>query len=244
MKKNFLLAAIIPAALLMTGCDSTGLSVREQHNSYAAMINSVYRGTPAGATNKPLIRPMRLAVAQIGEVAPDAALVAALGKDTSLVREVIPVPMPGDTVGNYGNNYSDAKSNTPENLAAQVQSARNLARDSGADYLLLVGGSIDSFDTQNGLAVFDLTIVGGYLVPGSKIHMDGKAAGALVDVESGRVAFMVNSQVHESEFTPDFFTKQKRNEMGADMRVQILKVLAGDVLERAGRQPAEQAATR
>jgi hypothetical protein len=244
MKKTFLLTAIIPAVLLMTGCDTTGLSVREQHNSYAAMINSVYRETPNGATNKPLTRPMRLAVAQIGEVAPDTSLVAALGKDPALVREVIPVPMPGDTVGNYGYNYADGKANTPENLSAQVQSARNLSRDSGAEYLLLVGGSIDSFDTENVLAVFDLTIVGGYLVPASKIHMNGKAAAALVDVESGRVVFMVNSQLRQSKSTPDFFSTQKRNEMSVEMREQILKVLAGDVLEKAGRQPSEQAAIR
>jgi hypothetical protein len=218
------------------------LSRRRSSSTFPSGLNSVYRETPAAATNKPLIRPMRLAVAQIGEVAPDASLVAALGKDPALIREVIPVPMPGDTVGNYGYNYSDAKSNTPENLSAQVRSARNLARDSGADYLLLVGGSIDSFDTENVLAVFDLTIVGGYLVPASKIHMDGKAAGALVDVESGRVVLMVNSQVHQSESTPDFFSTQKRNEMSADMREQILKALAGDVLERAGRVPSGQAA--
>ena len=236
------MTAIIPAAVLLAGCDTTGLSVREQHNSYAAMISSVYRETPASATNKPLARPMRLAVAQIGEVAPDASLVTALEKDPALVREVIPVPMPGDIVGNSGYNYVDSKSNTPENLSAQVKSARNLARDSGADYLLLVGGSIDSFDTENVLAVFDLTIVGGYLVPAAKIHMDGKAAAALVDVESGRVVCMVNSQVHQSKSTPDFFSTQKRNEMSAEMREQILKVLAGDVLERAGREPSEQSA--
>jgi hypothetical protein len=242
MKKTILLAAIIPAALLMTGCDTTGLSMREQHNSYAAMMNSVYRETPGGATNKPLVKPMRLAVAQIGEVAPDAPLVTALGKDASLVREVIPVPMPGDIVGNFGYNYADGKANTPDNLAAQVKSARNLARDSGADYLLLVGGSIDSFDTENVLAVFDLTIVGGYLVPAAKIHMDGKAAAALVDVESGRVVCMVNSQLHQSKSTPDFFSTQKRNEMSADMRGEILQVLAGDVLSKVGGLPSEQAA--
>jgi hypothetical protein len=242
MKKTILLAAIMPAALLMTGCDTTGLSVREQHNSYAAMISSVYRETPAGVTNKSLVRPMRLAVAQIGEVAPDASLVTALGKDTSLIREVIPVPMPGDTLGNYGYNYAGGKASTPDSLAVQMQSSRNLARDAGADYLLLVGGSIDSFDTENVLAAFDLTIVGGYLVPAGKIHMDGKAAAALVDVESGRVVFMVNSQLHESKSTPDFFSTQKRNEMSADMRGEILTHLAADVLERAGRQPSEQAA--
>lgn len=244
MKKTFLLATIVPTALLLAGCETTGLSAREDHNSYAAMINSVYRETPVVTNHPPVARPMRLAVAQIGEVAPDDSLVNELRKDSSLVANVIALPMPGDAVGNYGYNYSRNQDSKTDSLAEEEESARNLARDSGAQYLLLVGGSVDSFNTENVLSVFDLTIVGGFVVPATHVHMGGKAAGTLIDLDSGHVIFMVNSQEEQSGATPDFFADEKRDEMTLETRTQLLTKLADDVLQKLGDLPAEQTAGR
>jgi len=242
MKKTSLIATIIPAALLLTGCYTTGLSAREQNNAYASMINGVYRQPPSSATNKPLTLPVQLAVAQIGEVAPDASLVAALGANPSLIGDVIALPMPGEGAGNYGYNPSAGRPNAVNLLAAQVESARYLARDSGAQYLLLVGGSLDSYNKQNALAVLDLTIVGGFIVPGTQVRMQAKAAGALIDVESGRVLFMANAVLEQSGLTPDFFTDQKRDEMSAEVRGELLTKLAGNVLDKLNRTASQPAA--
>ncbi len=242
MKKTLLVATIIPAALLLTGCYTTGLSAREQNNNYAAMINGVYRRAPAGVTNKPPVLPMELAVAQIGEVAPDTAFTDELGKNSSLIQSVIALPMPGDNGDRYRYGTVNNESNGADTLAGEVESARNLARDSGAKYLLLVGGTLDSFDAESVLSVLDLTIVGGFMVPATQIHMRGKAAGALIDVESGRVLFMANAGREQSGGTPDFFTDQKRDEMSVEVRRELLIKLADNVLEKLNRVPAEPAA--
>jgi hypothetical protein len=241
MKKTPLVATIIPAALLLTGCYTTGISAREQNNNYAAMINGVYRRTPAGTANQPPVLPMELAGAQIGEVAPDTALTDELGKNSSLIQSVIALPMPGDNGVRYRYGTANNESNDADMLAAEVESARNLARDSGAKYLLIVGGTLDSFDAESVLSALDLTIVGGFVVPATQIHMQGKAAGALIDVESGRVLLMANAGREQSGGTPDFFTDQKRDEMSVEVRKQLLTKLADNVLEKLNRTPPEPA---
>lgn len=241
MKKAFLVATIIPAALLLTGCYTTGISAREQKNNYAAMINSAYRRAPATATNTPPILPTELAVAQIGEVAPDTALMAELGKNSSLIHSVIALPMPGDNVAEYRYGTANNESNEADTLAAEVESARNLARDSGAKYLLLVGGTLDSFDAESVLSALDLTIVGGFVVPATQVCMQGKAAGALIEVESGRVLFLANAGLEQSGGTPDFFTDQKRDEMSVEVRKKLLTKLADNVLDKLNRTSSEPA---
>jgi hypothetical protein len=248
MKKTFVAGSAVLAGLLLTGCETTGLSAREQHNSYAALVYSLYRRAPDGEAIKPFRPPINLAVAQIGEASPDSSFMKELGRDPSLVRRVIEVPMPGDGARPYAYNPgADENKRNQERgdaLADQVKAARNLGRDLGAQYLLLVGGSIDSYNTRTPLTALDVTLIGGAIAPGVKVHSDGKAAGALIEVETGRIVFLTDAQLKKTGLSPSYYANERRDSLNASLREELLKQLAGNVLDRMGRAQAEHAALR
>ena len=129
-------------------------------------------------------------------------------------------------------------------LADQVKGARNLARDLGARYLLLAGGSIDSYNSRTPLTVLDVTLVGGAITPGVKVHSGGKAAGALIEVESGRILFLADAQLKKTGLSPSYYAGERRDGLNAKLREELLKQLAGKVLERCDREESEHAAIR
>ena len=242
MKKTCLIGSLATMALLVAGCETDGLSTREDHNSYAAMVNSLYRQPRSAATNQPLVAPFQLAVAQIGEVTPDSSFVAELGKDPALIRHVIPLPFPGKSDGNrryYGNQN---QTNSPELLASEVESLRNLSRDAGARCLLVVGGSIDSCASHNPLTLFDVTIVGAAVLPSVEVKSDGKAAGALIDVETGRIVLLTDAQARETGMSPTFYADDRRDAVNSELRAQLLKKLADNFLDSIRQQVAANAA--
>ena len=231
MKNKVISCCSIGAVTLLTaGCVTTGLSSRDDGNSYAALVSSGYQKAPPGEPPGRVTLPIRLAVAQIGEPAPEAAFLKELGRDPGIIKSVSPLPMSGNLRSGYGSSVT--QSNTQELLAAQVLSARNLAREMGAQYLLLVGGSVESFSSHNPLSVLDLTIVGGMLLPGSKVQMQGKAAAALIHAPTGRVVLLNNVELTKTGFTPSFYVEERRDEMSVEMRTEALQQLAADVLSR------------
>jgi hypothetical protein len=240
MKKALLLASMLPIALLMTGCETTGLSSREQNTGYSTLVSGYYQNTPGENSTMPVKAPITLAVAQIGETAPEAAFTKALMKDPKLVRNVVAIPMPGVNQSRHQNGGTEPATDV---FAGQVKSARNLARDLGAGYLLLVGGSIDSHSSRNVLSPLDLTIVGAAVLPGTKVHADGKAAGALVDVETGKITFLSNVELQKTGLTPTYYAEEKRDSLNVKLRGEVLQKLAADVLEKLEQHQSKQVST-
>jgi hypothetical protein len=240
MKKSLLLASLLPIALLMAGCETTGLSSREQNNGYSTLVSGYYQNTPGGNSTLSIQAPITLAVAQIGETAPEEAFTQALMKDPKMVRKALAIPMPSV---NGSRSQNGGKEPVTDVFAGQVKSARNLARDLGAGYLLLVGGSIDSHSSRNVLSPLDLTIVGAAVLPGTKVHADGKAAGALVDVETGRIAFLSNVELQKTGLTPTYYAEEKRDNLNVKLRREVLQKLAEDVLEKLGQHQSIQVST-
>lgn len=68
------------------------------------------------------------------------------------------------------------------------------------------------------------------------IHGEGKASGALVDVETGRIVLFATAKVADSGLTPTFFSDEKRTAMKVSLRDQLLKKLAGDFLLKLGQR--------
>jgi len=245
MKATTLLIPALAGLAFLTGCDTNGLSSREVHNSYAALINSAYRQSSEATNHTPLAPPIQLAVAQIGEVAPDATLITNLQHRSELVSHVIPLPMPGNGAENNGYYQPNSeKANDPEKLAAQFQAVRNLSREAGAHYLLIVGGSIDSFTTHNYLTLLDPTVIGGFILPAVKVSADGKAAGACIDADTGRVIFLVNTETHESLSSPDAFVEDHRQLLNHQVRAELLNQLAAKFIQNHGQQTATNVTPR
>jgi hypothetical protein len=123
----------------------------------------------AQAPRRPIVLPIKLAVAQLGEVSPPTAVLDRLRQETTAFAMVQPIP----SITQDGNEKPSAKS------------MRRLARDLNADYLFVYGGTIDHAITGTPLGAANLTIIGAYVVPSEKIHAQAKVSGSLIDIAPG-----------------------------------------------------------
>jgi hypothetical protein len=139
--------------------------------------------------------------------------------------KTVGLPMPGGECRQH--NCASSVTNS-----SVLDAARNLSRDLGAEHLLLVGESLDSYSSHTFLSFLDLTIVGGVLLPGRQVHMSGKAAGALFDVETGRIVFLSSAELEKSGLTPTFYVEDKNNVLREKLREDLREKLAQDVLNQ------------
>lgn len=216
MKIIFQSVLAVVAICLLAGCETTGLSPRE---SAGATYPNYILSLQHGGTNAPqkVSVPIRLAVVQIGEAAPPEAMLDKLIQKKNLVTSVIGLPLPGDTI-----NFNLYRNNNGADFQNSVYSARvkticGLARSMGADYVFLFGGNLDSWQENNFSSAFDITIIGGTLFPGATIHIEGKAAGALISTETCQPVFFVNAEKRDSALSPDFLVGGKT----AGLRVKV-----------------------
>jgi|HubBroStandDraft_1064217.scaffolds.fasta_scaffold132019_2 hypothetical protein len=231
MKKIIPCAIAVTAICALTGCETTGLSPRETSGvSYPNYVLSL----PSSGTNTltKISTPIRLALVQVGETAPPDSMIDKLAAQKTLVVSVMGLPLPGDA-GNFP-IYTRASAQGPD-YAGRVKAICNAARTTGADYVFLFGGSMDSWQENNSLSVFDLTIVGGFLVPDVKIHIEGKGAGTLISTTTYQPIFFVDASVTSVDSSPDFLADGKtmtlrakdRDELANKLSDQFLNKLAG-----------------
>src|SRR5205085_5107845 len=134
----------------------------------AAMVAAVGpAGTEAGqeagqanAEAQPLRTPAKIAVAQIGEVAPPAAMLDQLRNDKVTFASVQPVSGVIDTEPTISDRRADrpADYSTQQDAQRHAQRMRLYARDIGADYLFLFGGTVDKATTDSPLKLANATI--------------------------------------------------------------------------------------
>lgn len=234
MKTKIQLALFAVAISLLAGCETSGLSTREHggvsYPNYILNLPPDATGTPA----RKITAPIRLAVAQVGEVAPPSAMLRRLAGNSSLIAIVIGLPLAGD--GDEQNSYNRAK--VPDtNYAARIQSLCQLARTAGTDYVFLFGGSVDSWRKENPLKILDATIVGGVLVPGSRVNLEGKGAGALIEAATAKPVFFLNAEGKKSALTPDWLADGKTKELQTQLRAELVSQLTDDLLAKLAAQP-------
>ncbi len=119
-----------------------------------------------------------------------------------------------------------------ETYRKRATAMARLARDLGADYLLLVGGFIDSTGSDTPLSVIDLTLVSAYLVPTRQVDVHARTAAALVDVEDGRVVFVVGDESRGSELAPTALGEKRSREMMLRLRSEVVTRIAAEALAR------------
>lgn len=234
MKEKVILMFLVVVVLFTSGCYTTGLSVREKGAfNYSNLIYGLYdTGNNQVKDTKPVKRPIKLAVAQVGESSPQKLFIEKLESEKHLVAKVVSIPVGGD-ISNFYNNNREKESS--EELSKKMDKIRRLAKDLGSDYIFLFGGSADYGTTQNWLMLFDLTIIGGFMLPSNKISIEAKASGALIDVESGKVIFLVNSEAKAEEYVPtytsmgreDIVLGKTRDKLVSDLADEFIQELAG-----------------
>ena len=214
--------AVSLAAVFLAGCETTGLSLRDRSGAgYPRFIHALYE-QPVGKPVRPIKGPISLAVAQIGETSPPQWFLDQLRARTELFSKGVGVPMPGEPVAS-----SRDKSAADASFSAQMRSLCNLSRSQGADCILLIGGSMDSGTAKNAMSVMDLTIVGGAIFPGTTVMAEGKAAGALIEAESGQVLFLVNSEARRKTQAPTHFAYDRKGTLSVELRDRLLENLGG-----------------
>lgn len=214
-------AMAVAAVCLFTGCETTGLSPRETAGaSYPHYILCL----ESGGTNAPqkVSMPLRLAVMQIGEDAPPVAMLDKLTRQKALVASVSGLPLPDDL------NSSDSESD----YAKRIKTICGLAQTTGANFVFLFGGNMDSWQENNSSSVMDVTVVGAAIFPGTRIHMEGKGAGVLISTATCRPVLFVSVDVRDSSFSPDFFVDGKTTGLRSKVRDELIDKLGDQFISK------------
>ena len=234
MNKLIQTATAVAVVGLMTGCETTGLSPREHSGlDYPNYVLNLRTNRTNAPLQKPVL-PIHLALAQIGETAPPQTMIEGLEANSNLIASVVTLPLPADSESNFGIRRPGQAN---EDYASRVEAVCNLAEAAGANYVFLIGGSLDSWTRENSLGMFDLTLVGGWIIPGTKVSIEGKGAGTLIVATTGQPVFFVNVECKESALSPDFLSAGKTT----GMRVHARDALANELTEALEKKLADGA---
>ena len=225
----------IAALAMASGCSTSGLSPHEGgQQSYPMLMYTAtepYAVPSAGPT--PIRTPARVAVAQIGEVAPPQAMVDGLRSHPELFRRVVPVSgvftSPEAEASARGYNPGEQPSR-PDAQADQLAHMRSMAAGLGMDYLLVFGGTIDHGNQGSGLQLLDLTIVGAFVVPSHGVTVNGRAAGSLIDVHTGQIVMDYSAESKGTGAAPSAFVDNVEQASVQRNRDDLIQKLTADVV--------------
>ena len=109
---------------------------------------------------------------------------------------------------------------------------RRLAKDLGTDYIFLFGGSADYGTSVSWIQILDLSIVGGFIIPSNTIKAEGRAVGALIDVQTGKVLFMVNAEARKKGYAPTYTAADTQEEVVVKLRDELVDDITRNLIER------------
>ena len=229
MKKIMQLVMVVAVIGLMTGCETIGLSPREYSGlDYPGYVLSLSTNRTNAPPQKPVL-PVHLAVAQIGETTPPQTMLENIEANSNLITSVVSLPLPANSMNNFGiSRLRQANGD----YASRVKAVCNLAEAAGANYVFLIGGTVDSWGSQNSLGMFDLTLVGGWIIPGTKINVEGKSAGVLIEAATGHPVFFVNAEYQESAMSPDLLSGGKTTDMCVQVRGELIDKLTDELIHK------------
>lgn len=230
MKKYINLIFVVFMVVVISGCYTTGLSMRERGSfNYTNLIYGLYEEDRSGTPEvEKFEKPIKLAVAQVGENTPPEAMLNVLEEKRDLISKVAVIPAGGEET----NYYSEQKAPKQEEFVKRMKTMRNLAQDLGTDYMFLFGGNADYGTSANWLQAFDITLIGGYLIPSNKIKAEGRAAGALIDVKTGSVIFIVNAEAEKQEHAPTFVAYDRQEDVVVKLRDELVDKITGNFVDK------------
>src|SRR5687768_11666422 len=239
--QRILIAATSSCLALAVGCTSSGLSHREvRGQDYATYVFSMYEPSEIDSNTKaqPLQTPAKVAVAQLGEVAPPTKMIDKLRSDNEAFVSVQPMPGLIDMDGQRDPRGRPQDYSAQKSAQNHSERMRRYARDIGADYLFLYGGTVDRATTSSPASLANVTIVGAFLVPGDVINASARASGALIDVESGRVVLSVAADSNKRKRAARVAVEGDEIKVLESLRDDVVVKLADQLRSRVKEQSA------
>ena len=174
-------------------------------------------------------------------MAPPQAMIDGLRAHPELFRRVTPVTGTFAGAEDTGpqqpyrtrpdGSYTQDEAAVPTG-AEQLTRMRSIASSLGMDYLLVFGGQIEHGQQGSGLELFDLTIVGAFVIPSHGITVDGKAVGSLIDVHTGQIVMSYSAQVKGSGAAPSAFAANVEETSVLKNRDELIGKLTADVVSQ------------
>ena len=223
----------IVALALAGGCSQSGLSPHEGGQQSMPML--MYTASqPYAANNGPVVirTPVKVAVAQIGEISPPQAMLDGLRAHPELFRRVVPVTGVMTSAPSVGRVYNADGSSADNAPTDQLARMRSIAAGVGMDYLLVFGGTIDHGQQGSGLQLLDLTIVGAFVVPSHGVTVNGRAAGSLIDAHTGRIVMNYSAEAKGTGAAPSAFVDNVEQTSILKNRDELIQKLAADVVDQ------------
>lgn len=223
--------ALFCLVIFSSGCLTTGLSVREKGSlNYTNFLYGLYENAEISeAAVRAVKKPIKLAVAQVGEAAPPDMMLDRLDQNSGLISKTVVIP----AGGNETSSYSNSTNPDTEEFKKRMDTMRRIAKDMGADYIFLFGGSIDYGSHATPWQFFDLTIIGGFILPGVVTEAEGRITGSLIDVQSGRMIFTVNADARQKKHSPTYLSDYNGDDrILAGLRDELVHLLTEKFLDK------------
>lgn len=255
IKSGKLLASgVILAAI--AGCESTGLSPREAGSrNVSSYVMSLYDAPPGAFAQEAeaveparLVLPARVAVVQVGEVAPPSSMLRKLEEKQALFArvEALPGVFPiGAAASSRNYNYDDPSAGAmadERRVREEMQKMRRVALDMGMDHLLLIGGTIDHGTETTGLSAADLTIIGAFVMPSRSIKAEARATAALIDLRTNRLVLTASADARQSAMASAAGQGDKRINVLRKTRDAVLNNVIDDLIAQCEQRLAAGAA--
>ncbi|HEV8605270.1 MAG TPA: hypothetical protein VGQ99_07895 [Tepidisphaeraceae bacterium] len=230
----------IAGLMVMVGGCASGMSVRETPTqSYPAFILSLYDNPRPQGKAAALVAPMRVAIAQVGELAPPQAMLGHLRQKTDMFARVEGIPAIFEDMSyTHQGGLSITERQITRERVARLQ---RMAEDLGLDYLFIYGGSIENYTRENALQVLDLTIVGAFVVPSRQVRAVGKAAGALIDAHTGSVLFVASADTEQTKMATNSNENGEKMKVMENARESLNIRLADQLIARTGEVALQRA---
>ncbi len=253
-------SVLVVMAAVGVGCSSTGLSPGERgsqtQSAYIRAMTSPAQssttqrdaantfGTEADASPRaaavpvkaaPAFKsPAKIAVAQVGEVAPPESMLQVLRKHPAVFARInaLPAKLDGEQYRPYQHNPRKHPSLSPTDSGVRdhIDSLCDTATSMGMDYLLLVGGTIDHRTNATPLSLLNITIVGAFIVPSDQTRATVKATAALIDLPTRQVVSISSAQLEKQHLTPAVSTTGENTALFKRMTGEVAGLLASQVV--------------
>jgi hypothetical protein len=175
-------------AICAIGCEPMATGRAGAGEGYAKYVAALYSEPAVNHGPRSIEFPINVAVAQVGQTSPSRAVTERLSKARDVFRRVSSMS---------AEMHADFTTGPHFDPLPRLQA---IAKDQGADYLLIFGASVETqtrIDPQAGL---DFTIVGAFAVPSREVEADASASAALIDVRSGTVVLTAGGEASKTRW--------------------------------------------